>query len=432
MAAAGHKTALELTGWVAVTVCATVVVLVVLLWSAQRGRKVHLRNVGKVGDNLREALPSLTNATHGHLVEGNQVEILQNGDGFWPRLLADIAAARYNVHFESYVWWKGDICRQVAEALAAKAREGLEVRLLLDASGSSRMDKQLLAAMKEAGVQVSKYRPLRISNLARMNSRDHRKILVVDGRVGYVFGHGVADEWVGNAQDAQHWRDTAARAVGPIVLDLQAAFSDNWVEETGEVLAGEPYFPVTAKAGNVRAHVAYLFQHGSISAVDLLHRLVFAAAKSELWIQNPYLAADDDVVELLVGASKRGVDVRIMLPGQVTDSQFVRHAGHRHFDRLLSAGVRIYEYGKTLNHQKVMVVDRGWSHVGSTNLDNRSFESNDEISLGIFDSAIAEQLRQAFLADLEFARPLTLELWRGRSRFHKIRDRVAWQLEELL
>ena len=361
--------------WGIVVIIVAVAVLFLMLWSAQRGRRVHLRNVGKVGDNLREALPSIVNATHGHLMDGNKVEILQNGDGFWPRLLEDIAGAQSNIHFESYVWWKGDICRQVAEAFAAKARQGVEVRVLLDWSGSSRMDKDLLELMRTAGVEVAKYRPPRFSNLARMNSRDHRKLMVVDGKRGYVFGHGVADQWSGNAEDGEHWRDTGARLEGPIVADLQSAFTDNWVEETGEVIAGEEYFPILAKAGNVRAHVTYLFQHGSISAVDLLHRLTFAAAKSELWIQNPYLSADESIIELLEAAARRGVDVRIMLPGQVTDSQFVRHAGHRHFDRLLASGVKIYEYQKTLNHQKVIVVDRGWALVGSTNLDNRSFES---------------------------------------------------------
>ena len=201
--------------WGIVVVVLAIAVLFLMLWSAQRGRRVHLRNVGKVGDNLREALPSIVNATHGHLMDGNKVEILQNGDGFWPRLLEDIAAAQSNIHFESYVWWKGDICRQVAEALAAKARQGVEVRVLLDWSGSSRMDEKLLELMRDAGVEVAKYRPPRFSNLARMNSRDHRKLMVVDGKLGYVFGHGVADQWIGNAQDGEHWRDTGARMRGP-------------------------------------------------------------------------------------------------------------------------------------------------------------------------------------------------------------------------
>jgi cardiolipin synthase A/B len=418
--------------WILLTLIGALLFLVLLLWSAQRGRRVHFANVGRIGDNLREALPSITNASHGHLIDGNRVEILQNGDAFWPRLLADMKTARKTLHLESYVWWKGTICRQVAETLAAKAREGVEVRVLLDWSGSSRMDDDVRKVMVDAGVQLARYHPPRFSNLARMNSRDHRKIVVVDGSLGYVFGHGVADEWLGNAQDKDHWRDTAARIEGPVVADLQSAFSDNWVEETGEILAGEQYYPILKPVGNVRAHVAYLFQHGSVSSIDLLHRLAFAAAKSELWIQNPYLAADEDMVEILCQAAQRGVDVRIMLPGEVTDSQFVRHAGHRHFDRLLSCGVQILEFQRTLNHQKIIIVDRQWAHVGSTNLDNRSFESNDEISVGFFDTETAETLRRAFLDDAQDARPIALAEWRRRSTFHKVRDRLAWQIEELL
>ena len=407
-----------------------VLLLVVLLWSAQRGRKVHL-TFGKI-DTLREALPSIVGATHGTLVQGNKVEVLQNGDGFFPPLLAAIAAAKQTINLESYVWWKGKICAQVAEALAKKAEEGVEVRVLLDASGSSRMEDEPLERMKKAGVKVSKYRPARFSNLARANSRDHRKIMVVDGRVGFVFGHGIADEWVGTAQDREHWRDTGARLEGPLVGALQSAFTENWVDETGEVLVGDRFFPKLREAGPTAAHIAYHFQHGSVSAVDLLYRLAFVSARQELWIQNPYLAPDPEVLELIAEAAERGVDVRVMLPGDATDAQIVRHAGHHWFEPLLRRGVRLFEYQPTLNHQKVMVVDRLWSHLGSTNLDNRSFESNDEISLGVVDGAIAEQLRDAFLRDQEKCLEITLQDWERRPWTHRLRDSVSWRLNELL
>jgi cardiolipin synthase len=416
--------------WVLAVIVGVVLSLLFMLWTVQRGRKVRL-TLGKVED-LRQSLPSIAGATHGPILDGNRVEVLQNGSGFFPPLLADIARAEESIHIESYVWWKGDICRQVAAALAERARQGVTVRLLLDASGSSRMDKDLHALMGAAGVRVAKYRPLRFSNLGRLNSRDHRKIAVFDGRVGYVFGHGFAQEWVGDAEDAEHWRDTAARVQGPIVGVLQSAFSENWVEETGEVLFGEKLFPRLEPAGATPAHVAYSFQHGSVSSVDLLYRLAFNAAQKELWIQNPYLAPDTSVMALIAYAAARGVDVRIMLPGRVTDAQFVRHAGHHLYAPLLQHKVRIWEYRKTLNHQKVMVIDGLWSHIGSTNLDNRSFESNDEISLGIVDAEIAAELRRAFLADLADAVEIDYESWRRRPWRHRLGDWTAYRFNELL
>jgi cardiolipin synthase len=404
--------------------------LVVALWSVTRDREVHLtvRDV----DSLREALPSIVGATHGALYAGNGVEILQNGDGFFPRLLADFAAAEETIHLESYVWWKGDICRQVAEALAERARAGIEVRVLLDASGSFKMEDELAELMRDAGVRLEKYRPPRPSNLGRMNRRDHRKIAVIDGRIGYVFGHGFADEWLGNGQDREHWRDTAARVVGPAVGGLQSAFSENWTEETGEVLVGTKFFPKLAPAGTLPVHLAYYFDHGSVSSVDLLFRLAFASARKELWLQNPYVAADPEVIELISAAADRGVDVRLMLPGEVTDSQIVRHAGHMVFRELLEHGVKICEFQPTLNHQKIVVVDGVWSHIGSTNLDNRSFELNDEISLGVLDAGIASELREAFLRDAEHCPPIELDTWNERSFAHKVRDWLSYRANEVL
>ena len=424
------RTTVELSLWLLLALVAATLVLVLLLWSVTRGRAVHL-TLHDV-DSVREALPSIVGATQGTLTSGNRVEVLQNGDGFFPRLLADIAGARETIHLESYVWWQGDICRRVAEALAERARAGVEVRVLLDASGSARMDEDLLLLMEGAGCRVEKYRPIRLSNLGRMNRRDHRKLAVMDGRIGIVFGHGIADEWLGNAQDRDHWRDTAARLEGPIVGGLQSAFTENWTEETGEVLVGTKYFPPLGPAGDVKAHLAYAFGHGSVSSVDLLFRLAFASARRELWIQNPYLAADEEVIELIAAAADRGVDVRLMLPGEITDVQLVRHAGHAGYQVLLDHGVKVCEYQPTLNHQKIVVVDGVWSHIGSTNLDNRSFELNDELTLGVMDGRIAGELRQAFLRDARQCRPIGRDAWSSRPWSHKLRDWGSYRFNELL
>jgi cardiolipin synthase len=385
-----------------------------------------------LGDRLEDALPSLAGTSHGGLVPGNRVEILQNGDGFFPRLLADIAAARQTVHLESFVWWRGEICRRVAEALAERAEHGVEVRLLVDAMGGRRMEEHLRRRMEGAGCKVVFFRPLRPSRLAWINCRDHRKVVVIDGRLGYICGHGIADEWLGDAQDEHHWRDTAARVEGPIVHSLQACFGENWTEETGEVLAGVKCFARLEPAGETAAHLTYYFQHGSASAVEILYRLAFCAAQKELLVQNPYMVPDVDILDNLASAVKRGAEVKVMVPGRSTDAQIVRHAGHFLYGRLLERGVRIFEYTHTLSHQKVIVVDGLWSHLGSTNFDDRSFESNDEVSLGIVDPAIAAELKAAFDADLKHCVEVRLEDWRGRSWRHRLLDALCYSVNEFL
>jgi cardiolipin synthase len=232
-----------------------VVGLTITLWSAERGRATHL-SVKNPGD-LPALLPSIVGLTQASLERGNRIEVLENGDQFFPRLLADIANAKETIHIETYIWWKGAICDKVAAALAAKARQGVEVRLLFDASGGHKMERKLREEMLSAGCQVRPFHPIRLSNLGRLNNRDHRKIAVIDGRIGYTGGFGYAKEWTGHGQDKEHWRDTGLRAEGPIVNRLQAAFCENWVEETGEIPAGEKYFPPPAPAGGTSAHLAY-------------------------------------------------------------------------------------------------------------------------------------------------------------------------------
>jgi cardiolipin synthase A/B len=255
---------------------------------------------------------------------------------------------------------------------------------------------------------------------------------VFDGHVGYVFGHGFAEEWTGHGQDRDHWRDTGARLAGPIVAELQGAFSENWTEETGEVLVGTKFYPRLGPAGTVPMHLAYVFDQGSVSAVDLLYRIAFASAQRRLWIANPYLAADRDLLRILAATARRGVDVRIMLPGEITDAQVVRHAGHHRFGYLLESGVKICEFQRTLNHQKIVIVDDVWSHIGSTNLDNRSFETNDEISLGVLDPGVARQLGDAFLRDARDCRSIELARWESRPWYHKLRDWSAYAIKEQL
>ena len=399
--------------------------LTILLWSAERGTDPHL-NVKNVGE-FSVLLPSIVGLTQSSLESGNAVQLLENGDQFFPLLLQDIAAARESVHIESYIWWKGAICNQLAHALADKARSGVEVRVLIDASGGHKMEKELSKLMLDSGVRLVRFHPITLANVGRLNNRDHRKEAIIDGRIGYIGGYGIAEEWTGHGQDKDHWRDAGLRVQGPIVGRLQAAFAENWIEETGEIMAGEKYFPRLTAVGTSRAHLAYTSPTGGVSSVQVLYYLAIKAARKEIIIQNPYLLPDDDAIEALAEAVKRGVVVNVMVPATTsTDSPIVQHASHHRYGLLLKAGVRIWEYKKTLLHQKVIIVDGVWSCVGSTNFDRRALQLNDEVSMGVLDPALAAQLKGVFLDDKKFAEERHFDEWHHRGLWHKAEDGLAY------
>jgi cardiolipin synthase A/B len=406
------------------------ILLVLLLWSTRRERESHVR----VPDlqSFEQALPSIAGLTGSPIQSGNSVRILQNGDGFFPALFEDIEKARESIHLETYVWWKGEICDQLARALADKARQGVEVRLTIDAAGSTKANKDLFEMLAKAGGQVAYYHPFQLKDIGLFNNRTHRKLAILDGRVAHVFGHGIAQQWTGDAQDEEHWRDTGVRLEGPIVNSVQAVFAENWVEQTAEVIVGQKYFPALPAAGNVRAHMTASSPHGGVSQLEMLYKLAIATSQKELIIQNPYFIPDGELVGLLERAVKRGVDVRIMVPGPVTDSSVVRHAGHRHYQDLLDKGIRICEYQTTLSHQKIMIVDGIWSHVGSTNFDDRSLDINDEASVGLIDEGVAGELRSAFENDMKVCKGLDAASWQKRSLWHKLIDRGSYLLNEQL
>lgn len=399
--------------------------LVIVIWSMTRepATELHVRKLGE----LQTLLPSLVGLTQSSLEQGNAVEVLQNGDAFFPAVFRDVAAARVSVHVESYIWYDGQLSRQFTQLLAKKAREGVEVRVLVDGSGGKAVKGEQQKTLEAAGAHVALFHPPRFRDLGRINNRDHRKLVIIDGRIGYTGGFGFADEWTGHAQDKKHYRDTGLRLAGPVVLRMQAAFTENWIEETGEIPADDKSFPHTAPAGNIPAHVAYTSPTGSISSVQILYYLAIKSAKREIIIQNPYLLPDAAAIKALEEAVQRGVDVRIMVPSDdATDNAIVQHASHHHFGTLLKRGVKIWEYKTTLLHQKVIIVDGVWSSVGSTNFDDRSFQLNDEINVGVLDAGIARQLRAAFDADLPHATQRHFDEWQKRSLWHKTVDGVAY------
>ena len=416
--------------WLIVIVALAFVALAIILWSVKRRRRPHLA-LASEGD-LHELIPSMVGVTQGTMLDGNAVTLHQNG-AFWDAVFRDLEAAKETIHYETFLSKEGELTRRMSEVLCRKAKEGVEVRVMLDGSGGKKFGKKSLTEMCDAGVKVSKYHPLTLRNLGILNNRDHRKIFIIDGRIGYVGGHCLVDTWLGDAEDNKHFRDISARVEGPVVAQLQSTFAENWIEECGEVPAGEKIFPELKPAGDMKAHVVWTSPAGSPSTLKLLHYMAIHAADKSITIQNPYFLPDPDARDSLVAAAKRGVKVRIMIPATTaSDSKIVQHASHHHYGTLLKHGIKLFDYEKTLLHQKVMVIDGCLAAVGSTNFDDRSFEVNDEVTMVVYDERIARELEETFERDLEHAKEVHFEPWKKRAWTHKITDFTAFLFNEQL
>jgi cardiolipin synthase len=354
------------------------------------------------------------------LVDGNKTQTLLNGDEIFPSMLEAIGAARNTITFETYIYWSGDIGKRFADVLAERSRNGVKVHILVDWAGSQKMDEALLDEMRRAGIEIEKYHPLRWYTIDRMNNRTHRKLLVVDGRVGFTGGVGIADNWSGHAQDADHWRDTHYRVEGPVVAQMQAAFMENWTKVKGKVLHGEAYFPPMQPVGT---HLGQLFKSsidGGAESTALMYLLSITAAAKSIDLAMAYFVPDELATEALTAALKRGVKIRMIVPGPITDAKPVRRASRALWGPLLQAGAEIYEYQPTMYHCKVLVVDGLWTSVGSTNFDPRSFRLNDEANLNIHDHEFAARQIRDFEADLKNSRRVTYEAWAARPWTEKV------------
>jgi cardiolipin synthase A/B len=404
-----------------------VVLLGVIIWSIRRHREPVLRIETRAP--LADLLPSLAGLSHSVLVEGNSVELFENG-AFFDVLLEDIRRAERSVHFEAYLWGEGKLSRRVTAALAERARAGVPVRVLIDASGGDRIGKAAPRELVAAGCQVQWFHPKRLRNLGLQNERDHRKLVVIDGRTAFVGGHCIKDEWLGDAEDGEHFRDLSVRVRGPIVHALQSTFSENWVEETGELFVGEAYFPRLERAGEVTMHIARAKPAGAAPAGKILHHLVVCMARKRITLQNPYFIPGPAAIDAFAQAVKRGVEVRVMVPAAAaSDLPLVQHAAHRNFDRLLAAGVRIFEYQRTLLHQKALTIDGEWCAIGSSNFDDRSLEINDEITAGCWSPGLAAQFEAVFERDLAYCTEVKAERWARRGVWHRWRDNASYLLK---
>ena len=421
---------MKLPGVVLALLVGVILLLLFIIWSITRHRAPTLRIEAQ--GSLPELIRSLSGLSLGTPIPGNHVQIFENG-AFFDVLLEEVATAQHSVHFETFLWKDGELSRRVTEVLCGRAHAGVTVRVLVDAAGASKMGKQTEQRLRGAGCKVTRFHPRTFPNIGVVNQRDHRKIVVVDGRTAFVAGHCIVDCWLGHGQDRNHWRDVGVRLRGPAVHALQSVFSENWVEETGELFAGDEVFPPLEQHGDVLVHVAHAKPQHSAPAVKILHHAIICCAQKRLWIQNPYFIPEPEAIEAYGRAVERGVDVRVMVPSaDVSDMPIVQHAAHRNFEKLLACGVRIFENSKTLLHQKVMTVDRAWCAVGSTNFDDRAFEINDEVTVGMLDPKLARELELIFERDLEDCVEVRLEKWSRRSAFHKLKDHFFYLFNEQL
>jgi cardiolipin synthase A/B len=365
-------------------------------------------------------------------VEGNAIEVLQNGDEFFPAMLEAIRGARKTVNFEAYIVYSDEIGRAFCEALAERARAGVEVRVLLDGVGSSwSLNNSDVRAMKQAGCKFAYYHPTHSWRVDRTNRRSHRRILVTDGRLGFTGGIGFAKRWAGHAQDKQHWRDLQLRVQGPLVANLQSAFQQHWAKTSGEELSGADQFPGLAAAGNIKAQIVSSHSF-SIAPVPLVQAVAFAGATKRIWITNAYCTPTPDQVDLLGKAARRGVDVRILVPGENNDQPLTKSAGRGAYGKLLEGGVRIFEYQPTMIHTKSIVVDTLFSMIGSSNLDARSAEINEELDVVVYDRDFSRQMEETFVDDLKHSREYTLEQFRHRSPWERTVEWLAYPFRSQL
>lgn len=408
--------------WIAGALVAGAVATIVVLNMSNGGAN----NRAMIEHSFSTADPQFVRTMNGTfstgIIAGNRVETLLNGDEIFPSMLAAIREARETINFETYIYWDGMIAEEFAATLAARAREGLEVRVLIDWVGSQPMDPELITMMTDAGVRFERFRPLRWYNVDRINNRTHRKLLVVDGRVGFTGGVGIADKWLGDARGPHEWRENHYRIEGPVVAQMQAAFAENWRKAAREVLTGDRFYPELAQAGGIAVQLVKSAAMQGSQDIHQMLMMAIASSTEHIRIGMAYFVPDDHSIAHLIQARQRGVEIDILVPNEHTDADVVRKASRHFWGGLLRAGVRIHEFQPTMYHSKFVVVDDRWVTLGSANFDERSFSLNDEANLNVYDEAFAREQIRVFDEDLTRARQITLEEWENRPLHDRARD----------
>ena len=381
--------------------------------------------------------PTIAAHTDAPIMGGNKIDVLLNGEQTFPAMLKAIRGARKSITYAQYLYQDGAIAYELAEAFAERCRAGLTVKLLLDSHGGGKIPEDIPQLLTDSGCQLEWFRRVRLFQfitpweLLNYNYRNHRRILVIDGILGFTGGHGVAEEWTGDGRTDGKWRDTDVRVEGPLVQQLQAAFVESWRDTTGHILGGDLYFPALKPVGKVNAQIVKSSPLGGTYESYMLLLLSISSARKSIHLSNPYFLPDERMQEALLDAVKRGVSVVVLTPGKI-DHKLVYWASRRGFEPLLLGGIQIYEYQAALMHAKTMVVDGVWAHVGTTNLDNRSFALNEEINLIAYDHAVAGELEKAFADDLKYSKKLTYEAWKARPWREKFLELFTIPLKEQL
>jgi cardiolipin synthase len=377
-----------------------------------------------------EFLGFLENSSPSQVYRDNDVQVLKDGDTFCPAMLDAIRQARRTINLECFVFKPGQIADAFVEALTERAGAGVTVTVVLDAIGGFSMTGTPLRRLREAGCRVTFYQTARWYTLTRINNRTHRELLIVDGCVAFTGGPGIADYWRYPIDGEPPWRDTSLRLAGPIVAALQGVFAENWLEASGELLAGDHYYPALRPEGAVRGLVFKSSPADRTTVSRVLFHSLIACARQTIRISTPYFIPDRGMREALIHAARRGVRVEVLVPGGTNaDQPLLRIASRKWFGELLRGGVRIFEYERAMIHQKLLLVDSYWAVMGTTNMDNRSFEHNDEVNVAFPDRNVAAGLERLYEVDLALARPVTLREWEGRPPFEKAVSQIAWVLD---
>jgi cardiolipin synthase A/B len=381
--------------------------------------------------------PTIEAYTDAPIVGGNRIELLFNGDETFPAMLRDIKTAKSTITFAQYLYEEGSISYEFAQAFSDRCRAGVQAHILIDNQGSQKLPRKIPAMMRDAGCHVEFFRRVEAQQvflpwrLLKYNYRNHRRVLVIDGRVGFTGGYGISEAWTGDGRTEDHWRETNARVEGPVVKYLQAAFTESWLEATGALLGGDGYFPRLEPRGKVSAQMVKSSPIGGSFQNYMLFLLSITSAKKSILITNSYFIPDDTMIEALLKAAARGVRVVILVPGKI-DHQITYRASRSNYGRMLLGGIQIFEYMPALMHAKTMVVDGVWATVGSTNFDNRSFALNEELNLTVYDSGIAQRLEEAFEQDLKYSRKITYDEWSSRGIGERIYEIFAFPVREYL
>jgi cardiolipin synthase A/B len=415
------------------------VLVAVVLLLVQDQVTLHLRSA--VGAAEPEHPAYLAGLLGVQLTDGNRFTVHTNGEQIFPAMLAAIDRAQRRVSFETYIYESGEMAEAFTRAFARAARRGVRVHLVIDAVGGSGIDREHLQQLEEAGCRVARFNTLRWYSIQEVNYRTHRKILVVDGAVAFTGGVGIGDQWMGDAQDEDHWRDTMVEVAGPVARLIEGAFYENFAEAAGavtpeiddivDVPAGEGTVELGTADAEATAFIVRSSPSGGANDMKRLYLMGIAAARRTLDITTPYFVPDASSLWSLEEAVRRGVAIRLLVEGEVTDAKPVKYASHKHYDALLALGIQIYEYQPTMMHAKTFVVDGAWSMFGSANFDNRSLELNDELNVAVTNRDLAARLLADFERDLQASQQITLEAWRRRPLLSKARERFWTAFAEL-